>query len=239
MTKLTREALHTLQDDAAPFGVQSVAVSTLLAAFEHELQVPNEAPLAVWRWLARTGGNAIALLRVNVIPGDEVVREAVMTLKSANVGDEVEDLAITILERASNLSSITDADVTAIMDGEPGPGRSRRLIWFLEAVHEHSGVSSAVLVALRDRWASSEKHYLREASIGVATLLSGLDEAYLARLLADSSPRVRSAVAGLLGATDGQDGHVAERLLKARMVVEEHRQVRSDLHLALGSLAGP
>jgi hypothetical protein len=81
-----------------------------------------------------------------------------------------------------------------------------RLIWFLEAVHEHSGVSRAVLVALRDRWASSEKHHLREASIGVATLLGGLDEAYVGRLLADSSPRVRSAVAGLLGLPKAKTG---------------------------------
>jgi hypothetical protein len=57
-------------------------------------------------------------------------------------------------------------------------------------------------------------------------------------LLADPSPKVRRAVAGLLGAIEGQDGPVAERLLQARLEVEEHRQVRADLYLALGSLGG-
>lgn len=112
------------------------------------------------------------------------------------------------------------------------------MVWFIEAVHERRGLPEALLRALRDRWAASLQLHLRARSVEIAALLAGIDEAYTTALLDDPSPKVRTAVAGFLGAATGQDGPVAERLLQARLEVEQHRQVRAEVHLALGSLVG-
>jgi hypothetical protein len=194
--------------------------------------------MAVWNWLAAVGGDTIKFSKVNFIPGEEVVSQAVATLRSSDAGADLQDLAVTIIENASDLSGVRDADVLAVADGEPSADRARRVVWFLEAVHEGRGLPAPLLHALRNRWGGSRHVHLRERSVEIAALLDGFEEAYAEALLSDPSPKVRSAVTGLLGAVEGQDGPVAERLLQARLEVEEHRQVRADLQLALGSLVG-
>jgi len=238
MTNFLRQALGVLRDEQAAHGLRAVAAGTLLTAFEREVETPTGSAIAVWNWLATVGGDTIKFSKVNFIPGGEVVCRALEALKDPDAGADLQDLAITIVENSPDLSMVSDADMLAIADGEPPPDRARRVVWFVEALHEGKGLPSTLLRALRDRWAASVHLHLRERSVEIAALLPGLDKAYVEPLLVDPLPKVRRAVAALLGAAEGEDSHAAELLLQARLRDEEDPRVRAQLHVALGSLVG-
>jgi len=173
MTDFLRQALRLLQDQQAPHGLRAVAAGTLLTAFEREVETPAGAAIAVWNWLATVGGDTINFSKVNFIPGYEVVCQAVAVLKAPDTGADLQHLAITVIENSSDLSVVGVADVLAIVDGEPQRDRARRVVWFVEALHERNGLPSALLRALRDRWAASVHLHLRERSVEIAALLDG------------------------------------------------------------------
>ncbi len=81
MAPLLRAALDVVRDAEAPHGLRAVAAKTLLAAFDHEVETPAGAPLAVWLWLSTVGGDCVRFSQV-CLPGPEVVCESVAVLKS-------------------------------------------------------------------------------------------------------------------------------------------------------------
>jgi hypothetical protein len=235
MAVLLRAALDVVRDADAPHGLRAVAAKTLLAAFEHEVETPPGASLAVWCWLSTVGGDCVRFSQVS-LPGPEVVLEAVAALKNPGVGEDLMSLAATAIEKSKDLGAITDEDVLAIVDGEPGIERVRRLVWILQAIHEVRGLPNVMLQALRDRWARSARAHLRQAAVQVAGLLPGLDKNFAVRMLDDTAPGVRSEIVDLLEQAEGEDRDRALGLLRQRLAVEEHVRVRSDLHSAIGTL---
>lgn len=235
MAQLLRAALDVVRDDNAPHGLRAVAAKTLLAAFEHEVETPAGAPLAVWRWLATVGGDCVRFSQVS-LPGPDVVVEALAVLKKPDAGEDLFALAATVVEKSTDLAAITDDDVLAIVDGEPGRERVRRLIWIVQAIHQDRGIPKPVLDALRDRWARSARAHLRQAAVQVAGLLPGLDDDFITRMLDDTAPGVRSEAVELLEQAEGDDRDRALVLLHSRLAAEENLRVRSDLHSAIGTL---
>jgi hypothetical protein len=236
MAQLLRAALDAVRDADAPHGLRAAAVTTLLAAFEHDLDVPSGSVLAVWKWLSTVGGDSVRFSRLTCLPGAEVVLEAVLALKNPDAGEVVQDLAGTVIEKSKHLSVISDADVLALVDGEPGLDRARRLVWVVDAVHRGRGLPSSLIQALRDRWSRSQQAHLRESSLEIAGLLSGLDEPFVRRMLSDDAPGVRCAVVTLLEQAEGDDRDRALCLLQKQLATEDHARVRSELHSAIGAL---
>ncbi|MFO7181512.1 MAG: hypothetical protein DIU78_022610 [Pseudomonadota bacterium] len=236
MNKFLKVALDTIQDQHAPRGIQSLAALALLGAMENELEVPSGAPLAVWEWLCGAGRDTIRLAVIGRIPGEEVLRRALDVLRDPQAGDDLQELAETVVAHATDLSIVTDDTIRALLDGEPGPARAGRLTSILESLHTNRGIPSALLRELRDRWARSPHVHLRVEAVTVAGLLPGLDIAFATKMLDDPSPKVRSAAIDLLEQADSVGRAEALRLLRDRLQLEEHTRVRSDIYFAVGSL---
>jgi hypothetical protein len=235
MALLLRAALDVVRDPDAPHGLRAVAAKTLLAAFEHVVETPPGASLAVWCWLSTVGVDCVRFSQVN-LPGPDVVLEAVAVLKRLDAGEDLTNLAATVIEKSKDLAVVTDEDVLAVVDGEPGPERVRRLVWVVDAIHQGRGLPNTLLQALRDRWACSARAHLRQAAIQIGRLLLGLDERFVVQMLDDTAPGVRSEAVDLLEQADGEERDRALGLLQKRLATEEHVRVRSDLHSAIGSL---
>jgi len=159
---------------------------------ENELEVPSGAPLAVWEWLCGAGRDTIRLAVIGRIPGEEVLRRALDVLRDPQAGDDLQELAETVVAHATDLSIVTDDTIRALVDGEPGPARASRLTSILESLHTNRGIPSALLRDLRDRWARSQHVHLRVEAVTVAGLLPGLDVAFSTKMLDDPSPRVQA-----------------------------------------------
>jgi hypothetical protein len=232
---LLRLATHTLKNEQSTHGMKSIAVQTLLAAFDSGLETPPEAPVLVWRWLV-VAGDIVRVSRIGKIPGQEVLRHALAVLVDADHGDDIEELAVAVIEKSDHVHAITDHDITLLIDRDPGPERARRLQWAIEAVHRQRGISGPLLEGLRDRWAASAQVHLRAHAAEIITLIGTFDRRCVGELLNDAAAKVRLAAVDCLVGVTSADAPAALELAEKRLNVEGHLAVRSELHSAIGSL---
>jgi hypothetical protein len=236
MSSLTRLAFEVLEDPLRPSGLRSVACQTLLHALDDGISVPNGAHFAVWQFLLLSDGGAAHLHR-HSLQHPEVAADAIRVLLDPETGEGEQDLALAAL-RDANLSILTEAHVVTIADRALSEGRARQIGFLLDRVHEQRGLSPSLIVALRDRLAGSDAASVRTVAVDACGLLPALDEIFVARMLRDPSPAVRSATADLLERSEGQDRPRALVLLRTQLATEQHRTVISACFHALGSLIG-
>ncbi len=234
MSPLVRIALEVLEDDASAPGLRQVAGVTILAAFEAGVEVAPGSHAALWRYLLGTGTGASVLARYE-IADQEVARDAIRILIDDDAGEDAGDLALGAL-RGSNVRYVTDEDLVSIADRLTDEGKARRLTWLTERVNEERGLSPEILVGLRDRLAGADDPSVRAGAVEIAGLAARLDEAFAIRMLDDSAPPVRAAVADLLEKVDVLDRPLALVIVRRQLDVERHRSVLSALHYCMGSL---
>jgi hypothetical protein len=211
-----------------------VACQTLLAALDEAIEVPPGTHMACWRYLLGSDQSAASLPR-HELPHPEVARDAVRVLLDTEAGETAQDLAMAVL-RGANVSVVTDDDITTIADRVLTEGRSRRVTWMIEQVHEHRGLDPAFLTTLRDRLAASDDASVRATSIDVGALHPRLDALFAEKMLSDRSSLVRAAVADSLEQVEVLDRDVALGLIRGCVDRETHRSVLSPLHASLGTL---
>jgi len=216
-------------------GMKSIAVQTLLAAFDSGIEAPPEAPLLVWRWLV-AAGDIVRISRLGKVPGQEVMRHALAIMVDADHGDDLEELATAVLEKSDHLSTVSDREIMLLVDRDPSPERARRLQWILESVHRQRGISIQLLEELRDRWTASPQVHLRAHAPEIATLIGKFDERSLVALINDPVAKVRLAAVDCLVRLDTAEAPRALELAEQRLKIEEHQAVRSELHSAIGCL---
>jgi hypothetical protein len=235
MSSLTRLALEILEDPAFAPGLKSVACAALLKAFEAGVETPAGSHMAVWRFLLASEGSATTLHRYE-IPSDDVARDAVRVLLDPDAGENAQDLALAVLT-GPNVAAVTPEEIFTIADRVIDEGRVRRIAWLIERVHEDGdGLSLEFLRALRDRLAGSPLSVVRASAVEVGGLLPRLDEHFAVRMLADPAPAVRAAAADQLEKACESDRPTAIALVRAHLVVEQHRTVAAACYYALGSL---
>lgn len=234
MSQLLRVAVEILQDPATAPGLRAVACSALLAALDNALEIPTGGHMASWKYLLGSDQSAASLHR-HEIPHPEVARDAVRVLLDAEAGETALDLAMAVL-RGANVSVVTNDDIVTIADRVLTEGRSRRVTWMLEQVHEHRGLDPAFLASLRDRLAASDDASVRAASIDVGALLPRFDAVFAGKMLGDGSPLVRATVAEHLERVEPRDREAALGLIRRCLDEETHRSVLSPLYASLGTL---
>ena len=234
MSSLTRIALETLADPDAPAGLRSVACSTLLFAFETGIETPPGSHLAAWRFLAASDASA-AVLHKHEIVHPEVARAAIDLLLNRNAGEQERDLALAVL-RGGNVAEITQDDIVTIVDRVLDEGKARQVGWLVERVHDERGLSPEFIVAIRDRLAGSASPSVRAAAVEIGGLLPRLDDQFVAKVLNDPAPPVRSAGADILEKVERLDIDRALALAREHLSRETHRSVLSALHYCIGSL---
>ncbi len=234
MSPLLRIALETLQSPVTAPGLRAVACSTLLAALDNAVEVPVGSHLACWHHLLGSDGSAAAMHR-HELSHPDVARDAVRVLIDPEAGETAQDLAMTTL-RGSNVAGVTDDDIVTLADRTLTEGRSRRVNWLIEQVHEHRGLDPEFLTALRDRLAASDEATVRTGAIDLGALLPRLDTAFAAKMLGDGSPLVRASVADSFEKLDPRDRKSALRLIRDHLGHETHRTVLSACYFTLGNL---
>jgi hypothetical protein len=234
MSPLLRVALETLEAPASAPGLRAVACSTLLAALDNAVEVPPTSHMACWRYLLVSDQSAAAMHR-HEIPHPDVAREAVRVLLDVEAGETAQDLAMATL-RGANVAAVTDKDIVTLADHVLTEGRSRRVNYLIEQVHEHRGIDPELLVAIRDRLAISDDATVRAAATDVGALLPRLDVAFATRMLGDSSPLVRASVVESFEKLEPRDQKGALVLLRDHLGQETHRTVLSACYHSLGTL---
>jgi len=234
MAPLLRCALETLLDAASAPGLRAVACSTLLAALDQAIEVPHGSHMACWRYLLGSDQSAASLHRHELAHPD-VANDAVRVLLDAEAGETAQDLAMATL-RGANVAVVTDEDIASLADRVLTEGRSRRVNYLIEQVHEHRGVDPVFLVALRDRLATSDDATVRAAAIDVGALLPRLDVAFATKMLGDGSPLVRASVVDSFDKLEARDRKGALVLLRDHLGHETHRTVLSACYHSLGTL---
>ncbi len=231
---LLRVALETLQDPSTAPGLRAVACSTLLAALDNAIEVPPGAHMACWRYLLGSDQSAAALHR-HELAHPEVAADAVRVLLNPHAGEAAQDLAMSVL-RGPNVSAVADVAIVALADSVLTEGRSRRVNYLIEQVHEHRGIAPEFLIALRDRFAASEDATVRADAIAIGALLPRLDVVFAAQMLGDGSPLVRASVVDSFDKLDARDRKAALRLIRDQLSHEAHRTVLSACYYSLGTL---
>ncbi|MEI9942201.1 MAG: hypothetical protein WDO69_33715 [Pseudomonadota bacterium] len=234
MSPLLRLALEILEAPFTAPGLRVVACSTLLVALDNAIEVPVGSHMACWRYLLGSDQSAAAMHR-HELAHPEVARDAVRVLLDPEAGETAQDLAMATL-RGSNVSVVTDQDIVTLADRALTEGRSRRVNWIIEQVHEHRGLSPEFLVMLRERLAASDEATVRAGAIDIGVLLPRLDAAFAAKMLGDGSPLVRASVADSFEKLDPRDRRSALRLLRDHLGRETHRTVLSTCYHTLGAL---
>jgi len=234
MSSLIRLAVDVLQDSEVSLGLRTVACSTLLYALEAGIEVPPEAPLAVWRFLLGSDASAVILHR-HSLQHPDVAKDAVRVLLDRETGEAERDLALAVL-RNSNVDAVTEEQIATIVDRVLDEGRARQVGFLIDRVHEQRGLPTDFLVALRDRLAASDAASVRTIAVDVAGLPAKLDRQFVARMFSDPSPIVRAATAALLERSEAPEQTQALVLIRERLAVEQHRSVISACLFALGSL---
>ena len=233
-SSLLRVALDTLQSPETAPGLRSVACSALLTALDNAIEVPPGTHWACWKYLLGSDQSAASLHR-HEIHHPEVAADAVRVLLSPESGETAQDLAMAVL-RGPNVAAVTDQDIVTIADRVLSEGRSRRVTYLIERVHEHRGIAPEFLIALRDRLATAEDAAVRAAAVEVGALLPRLDVAFAVRLFGDSSALVRAAVADQLEKVEQRDRDRALQIIRDRLDHETHRSVLSACYAALATL---
>ena len=234
MSALTRLAFETLEDAAAAPGLRAVACSTLLVALDNAVEVPAGSHMACWRYLLGSDQSAAALHR-HELAHPEVATHAIRVLLDPEAGETAQDLAMSVL-RGPNVAVVTDDDIVTLADRVLTEGRSRRVTWLIEQIHESRGLASAFLVMLRDRLAGSSEPAVRSAAVDVGALLPRLDVPFTERMFGDGSALVRAAVADSLEKVESLDRDRALRLIRDRLDHETHRLVLSACYASLSTL---
>jgi len=234
MSALLRLALDALQDAATAPGLRSVACSTLLSALDNAVDVPSGSHMACWTYLLGSDGSAASLHR-HEIPHPEVAADAVRVLLDPEAGETAQDLAMAVL-RGCNVSVVTDQDIVTLADRVLTEGRSRRVNYLIEQVHESRGLEPAFLVALRDRLAGSADASVRATAVEVGGMLPRLDVVFARKVFSDGSASVRAAIADQLERVEPLDRARALRLIRDRLDQETHRSVLSACYAALATL---
>jgi hypothetical protein len=234
MSPLTNLALSTIEDISAAPGLRSVACSTLLHALEQAVEVPHGTHMAVWRYLLVTDGSAVALHRHPLIDAD-VAAGAVRILRDPDSGENAYDLAVAVL-KDQNVRVVTDEDLVTIANRMTDEGHVRRLAWLIERVHEERGLTPEFLVLLRERLSGSADPSVRAAAVEIAGLAARLDEGFVTRMINDSAPLVRTAVADLLEKVEASDRPLALVIVRRQLNTELHKTVLSGLFHCMGSL---
>ena len=234
MSALLRLALDVLQDPATPPGLRSAACATLLTALDNAVEVPPGAHMACWRYLLASDLSASAMHR-HELAHPEVARDAVRVLLDVESGETAQDLAMAVL-RGSNVGVVTDRDITTLADKVLTEGRSRRVSWLAEQVHEHRGLDPEFIVTLRNRLANSDDATVRAGGVDVGALLPRLDVEFAREMFSDGSAQVRAAVADQLERVEHLDRDRALRLIRDRLDQETHRSTLSACYAALATL---
>jgi len=231
---LLRVGLETLQDPATAPGLRAVACSTLLVALDNAVEVPTGSHMACWRYLLGSDGSAVSMHR-HELSHPEVARDAVRVLLDPEAGETAEDLAMAVL-RGPNVAVVTDDDIVTLADRILTEGRSRRVNWLIEQVHEHRGLSPEFLMTLRDQLAASDDPTVRGAAVDVGALLPRLDVEFAMKTFGDGSPMVRAVVADSLEKVEQVDRDRALRLIRDHLDHETHRSVLSACYASLSTL---
>jgi len=234
MSRLTRLAFETLEDPASPFGLRSTACSTLMHAIDLRVQVPHGSPMACWRFLveSESSGNS---LNQHQLQDPEVARDAVRILLDPEAGTDVQDLALAVLQD-QNLHALTEPDLATILDRIMTADRARQVGWLVYRLHQELGLSNESLIRIRDRFASSDVAAVRAQAPGISALLPRLDQEFALRILQDPKPPVRSAGLDMLQEVESIDAPQALLLARDHLATEQHRNVISSCHFAIGSL---
>lgn len=190
--------------------------------------------MACWLYLLSSDQSASAIHR-HEIQHPQVARDAVRVLLDPEAGETAQDLAMAVL-RGSNVSVVTDADIVTLADRVLTEGRTRRVNYLVEQVHEHRSLDPAFLVALRDRLASSGDASVRAAAIDVGALLPHLDASFAQKMLGDGSAQVRAAVVDSFEMLEPRDRKTGLVLIRDHLAHETHRTVLSACYYSLATL---
>lgn len=234
MSPLLRVALETLEEAATAPGIRSVACSTLLSAMDNAVEVPPGSHMACWRYLLESDHGASSLHR-HEIQHPEVARDAVRVLLDPEAGETAQDLAMAAL-RGGNVAAVVDEDIVTLADRVFTEGRSRRVNFLIQQVHEYRGLHPNFISGLRDRLAGSDDVSVRAASVDVGALLPRLDVTFASRMFRDGSAPVRAAISEHLERVDPLDRDRALRLIRDQLEHETHRSVLSQCYAALATL---
>jgi len=229
---LTTQSLKALQDPSSPPGTRSIACRALVHAIELGVPVPTGTAMACWQFLLQSGADSCGL-RPD-LQDRQVAQDAVRILRTRECSLDQHNLAYTILQ-GGNVTYVTEPDLAAIVEVLTD-GRALRIGWLIGRVHEGAGLSLQFLVTLRDRLAGSTIPEVRSEAPGISSLLPRLDQEFAIRMFQDPVPRVRSALASMLEQVEDVDQETALKLVQAHTALEQHRDVLSTCHFALGSL---
>lgn len=228
MSNLLLAAARALQDDALTPSFHTVASGTLLSAIHEGLILPSGSAWLLWQYAKiNPGRDAYAMEHLGSIDDADVRQDALATLL-APTGEDDRDLAVHVLSGRGHALHVTDDLLGALVDRVRNGTDARAAHRLVEAVHRARDVSSDLLRAIRDRFATSRLAEVREVSVAIAAEIAEPDLTFVERLLNDRNVDVRFEMAHRLGLyLPGRE--LALGLIEARLAVETHPEPRSAL----------
>lgn len=230
---LLRQALEVLNDTTSPIGIREVACAALVVALEEGLGVPSGTPAAIWNWVREATPRRwnSAQFRLGEVYDDQVFASALEAVRDPASGIELRSVAIDVLAGSAYAPLVTDETLTDLLDRpHVEPERLSRLV---ENVHKARGIPIELLVAIRDRWATSTVA-TREAAIEVGSLVPKPEENFWKRMAQDPSDDVR--ILAISAVVKHCEHEFAGKLVEDLLAHEDNIDVRSELHRAMMTL---
>ncbi|MGH7297947.1 MAG: hypothetical protein ACRELB_23605 [Polyangiaceae bacterium] len=228
---ILREALSILRDDNAQPGPVAVAVLAVAEAVRQRLDVPADAARVVWRCLCRSPGAPWAMdgAEVVALADRTLVAEVVDAVCTRGAGRSLREAGMAALADPKAGHGLSDDAVLRIVDCAYGH-EVDHAAFVVVTVAEVRGMPHAILRSITELWAAREDVRARIAAVDLGELLGPSDRTKLmARMLLDSSSRVRSATALRLHMLDPR---AAVAMIDAATSIEQDGGVRIDLERA-------
>ncbi len=235
MMRIFEEALALLHDEQQDPVVRDACASLLSVALEGglEARLPNQAPLALFRWMIRSGAGRSWLLAASLgrIQSKIITDEAVTTLLAGAASKEVRDTCAEILCGVAHTFRVDDRTIHDLMTR--CPEEADRLVRVVEAVHAGRGIDQDTLAEIVRLLQRSDHVDARVASVSVA-MLREFDSDFFKLVLDDPHELVRAEAVKVLGRRGPPGSSI--RLISARVVAEPVVWVKGEMLVALGKL---
>jgi hypothetical protein len=233
-----KQALDVLIDRDTPMPMVEAAAAALITAAEFGIGLPGSA-LVLWHraieprsppW-SRQVATAISELPVE----PTIVAEALQIAVTSSTAEDARMTAVRVLSTPSYSQHVSPAVLLDITDAAPGGELGWHVARLVEAVHSHGGgLTPECLRMIRDRWSTSRNIDHRVQGVEIARLMNAPDVEWARRAITDAEHEVRQMFARRAPKLAGAQEICP--LLEERLVVEQHRRVRSALHLAIAEI---
>lgn len=235
MMNIFEEALALLHDEQQDPVVRDACASLLSVALEGglEARLPDQAPLALFRWMISTGAGRSWLLTSSLgrIRSEVVTTEAVGTLLAGSASKEVRDVCAEILCGSGHAPRLDDDTIHNLL--VQCPEEADRLVRVVEAAHSGRGIEQHVLLKLQGQLQRSEHVDTRVASVSIA-MLREFDVEAFKHFLGDPHELVRAEAVRSISRRGPPGPGI--RLISARVVIEPVVWVKAEMLQALGKL---